>query len=223
MSTFAEALQGAMDRAELSAADLAARAGLTESAISLLRSGRRTPSFRSIQALAKALPELKAHLGDGKFEEPIFDCIEDAIADVRAGKMVIVLDDEDRENEGDLVMAAQMVTPEAINFMRKEAGGLICVPIIGKRLDELHIRSKRDIVRRRGFPPTIAPRRSKRCSIRMRSPRISCGRGTRFRCGRATAAFSCGPAKPRRRSILRGSRDSIRRALSSRSCTKTAR
>ena len=139
MSTFAEALQGAMDRAELSAADLAGRAGLTESAISLLRSGRRTPSFRSIQALAKALPELKAHLGDGKFEEPIFDCIEDAIADVRAGKMVIVLDDEDRENEGDLVMAAQMVTPEAINFMRKEAGGLICVPIIGKRLDELHI------------------------------------------------------------------------------------
>ncbi len=53
--------------------------------------------------------------------------------------MVIVLDDEDRENEGDLVMAAQMITPEAINFMRKEAGGLICVAIIGKRLDELQI------------------------------------------------------------------------------------
>ena len=53
--------------------------------------------------------------------------------------MVIVLDDEDRENEGDLVMAAEMVTPEAINFMRREAGGLICVPILGKRLDELHI------------------------------------------------------------------------------------
>jgi len=50
-----------------------------------------------------------------------------------------VLDDEDRENEGDLVMAAQMITPEAINFMRKEAGGLICVAIIGKRLDELQI------------------------------------------------------------------------------------
>ncbi len=50
-----------------------------------------------------------------------------------------MLDDEDRENEGDLVMAAQMITPEAINFMRKEAGGLICVAIIGKRLDELQI------------------------------------------------------------------------------------
>ena len=61
------------------------------------------------------------------------------IADIRAGKMVVVLDDEDRENEGDLVMAAQMVTPEAINFMRKEAGGLICVPLLGRRLDELHI------------------------------------------------------------------------------------
>jgi len=139
MSNFAEALQAAMDRAGVTAAELAARAGLTESGISLLRSGRRTPSFRSIQALAKALPELAGQLGDAPVEQSVFDSIDDAIADVRAGKMVIVLDDEDRENEGDLVMAAQMVTPEAINFMRKEAGGLICVPIIGKRLDELHI------------------------------------------------------------------------------------
>ena len=53
--------------------------------------------------------------------------------------MVVVLDDEDRENEGDLVMAAQMVTPESINFMRKHAGGLICVPMVGARLDELQI------------------------------------------------------------------------------------
>jgi 3,4-dihydroxy 2-butanone 4-phosphate synthase / GTP cyclohydrolase II len=128
-----------MDRAGLSAADLATRAGLTESAISLLRAGRRTPSFRSARALAKVLPELSSQFGDGQIEESVFDSIDDAIADIRAGKMVIVLDDEDRENEGDLVMAAQMITPEAINFMRKEAGGLICVPIIGKRLDELHI------------------------------------------------------------------------------------
>jgi 3,4-dihydroxy 2-butanone 4-phosphate synthase/GTP cyclohydrolase II len=139
MNTFADALQSAMDRAGVTAADLAARSGLTESGISLLRSGRRTPSFRSIQALARVLPELAAQLGDGPLDEPVFDTIEDAIADIRAGKMVIVLDDEDRENEGDLVMAAQMVTPEAINFMRREAGGLICVPIIGKRLDELQI------------------------------------------------------------------------------------
>jgi 3,4-dihydroxy 2-butanone 4-phosphate synthase/GTP cyclohydrolase II len=128
-----------MDREGLSASDVAGRSGLTESAISLLRSGRRTPSFRSIQALSKVLPDLAATLADAPVEESVFDCIDDAIADIRAGKMVIVLDDEDRENEGDLVMAAQMVTPEAINFMRKEAGGLICVPIIGKRLDELQI------------------------------------------------------------------------------------
>ena len=67
------------------------------------------------------------------------DSIEAALADIRAGKMVIVLDDEDRENEGDLVMAAEKVTPEAINFMRKEAGGLICVPLTSQRLDELQI------------------------------------------------------------------------------------
>ncbi len=125
-----------MERAGLSAAGLAERAGLTESAISLLRAGRRTPSFRSIQALRRALPELTACL-DG--EASAFDSIDDAVADIRSGTMVIVLDDEDRENEGDLVMAAQMVTPKAINFMRKEAGGLICVPIIGKRLDELQL------------------------------------------------------------------------------------
>jgi 3,4-dihydroxy 2-butanone 4-phosphate synthase/GTP cyclohydrolase II len=65
--------------------------------------------------------------------------IEDAIADIRAGKMVIVMDDEDRENEGDLTMAAQMITPDAVNFMTKYGRGLICVSIIGKRLDELHI------------------------------------------------------------------------------------
>jgi 3,4-dihydroxy 2-butanone 4-phosphate synthase/GTP cyclohydrolase II len=65
--------------------------------------------------------------------------IEEAIAEIRAGKMIVVMDDEDRENEGDLTMAAQMVTPDAINFMTKYGRGLICVPIIGRRLDELHI------------------------------------------------------------------------------------
>jgi len=53
--------------------------------------------------------------------------------------MVVVMDDEDRENEGDLVMAAEKVTPEAINFMRKEGGGLICVPMLSDRLDALQI------------------------------------------------------------------------------------
>ncbi|MFQ5882705.1 MAG: bifunctional 3,4-dihydroxy-2-butanone-4-phosphate synthase/GTP cyclohydrolase II [Candidatus Methylomirabilales bacterium] len=68
-----------------------------------------------------------------------FDTIEEAIKDIRDGRMVIVVDDEDRENEGDLTMAAERVTPEAINFMAKYGRGLICVPLLGQRLDELHI------------------------------------------------------------------------------------
>jgi len=65
--------------------------------------------------------------------------IPEAIEDIKAGKFVIVVDDEDRENEGDLVMAAEKVTPEAINFMAKHGRGLICMPVTGERLDELRI------------------------------------------------------------------------------------
>ena len=65
--------------------------------------------------------------------------INEAIEDLKAGKFVIVVDDEDRENEGDLVLAAEKVTTEAVNFMTLHARGLICMPIIGKRLDELRV------------------------------------------------------------------------------------
>ena len=65
--------------------------------------------------------------------------IEEAIDDIKNGKMVIVIDDEDRENEGDLTMAAEMVTPEAINFMATYGRGLICVPMLGERLDKLNL------------------------------------------------------------------------------------
>jgi 3,4-dihydroxy 2-butanone 4-phosphate synthase/GTP cyclohydrolase II len=65
--------------------------------------------------------------------------IPEAIEDIKAGKFIIIVDDEDRENEGDLAMAAEKVTPEAINFMAKHGRGLICMPVIGKRLDELNI------------------------------------------------------------------------------------
>jgi len=68
-----------------------------------------------------------------------FDSIESAIKEIRDGRMVIVVDDEDRENEGDLTMAAERVTPEAINFMAREGRGLICVSLPGGRLDELEI------------------------------------------------------------------------------------
>jgi len=65
--------------------------------------------------------------------------ISEAIEDIKAGKFIIIVDDENRENEGDLAMAAEKVTPEAINFMAKEARGLVCLPIVGERLDELKI------------------------------------------------------------------------------------
>lgn len=65
--------------------------------------------------------------------------IDDAIDDIRQGKMVVIVDDEDRENEGDLAMAAEMVTPDAVNFMATEGRGLICVPMMSQRLDELRI------------------------------------------------------------------------------------
>ncbi len=65
--------------------------------------------------------------------------IPEAIEDIKNGRFVIVIDDEDRENEGDLVMAAEKVTPEAINFMATYGRGLICMPVTGERLDELKI------------------------------------------------------------------------------------
>jgi len=68
-----------------------------------------------------------------------FATIPEAVKDIKAGKFIIIVDDENRENEGDLAIAAEKVTPEAINFMAKHARGLICLPIIGHRLDELRV------------------------------------------------------------------------------------
>lgn len=65
--------------------------------------------------------------------------IEDAIAAIGRGEIVVVVDDRDRENEGDLLIASELVTPEAIAFMMKHARGLICIPMRGERLDELEI------------------------------------------------------------------------------------
>ena len=68
-----------------------------------------------------------------------FDSIESVVADLRRGKMVIVVDDADRENEGDLIMAGQHVTAAAVNFMAKHARGLVCVPTTSERLQQLGI------------------------------------------------------------------------------------
>lgn len=68
-----------------------------------------------------------------------FAAIEDAVADICDGRMIIIVDDKDRENEGDLVCAAEKVTPEIINFMARHARGLICLPLTEERCDELHL------------------------------------------------------------------------------------
>ena len=65
--------------------------------------------------------------------------IDEAVSDIRDGRMIIIIDDEDRENEGDLVCAAEKVTPEIINFMARHARGLICMPLTEERCDELHL------------------------------------------------------------------------------------
>src|SRR5438105_12081216 len=76
-----------------------------------------------------------------------FDAIDDVVSDIAKGRIVIVTDDADRENEGDLVMAAEKVTPEAINFMATHGRGLICAPISNERAEQLGL--QRMVVRNR--------------------------------------------------------------------------
>src|SRR6478672_11851729 len=74
-----------------------------------------------------------------------FGTVEQAIADIKAGKLVIVADDEDRENEGDLICAAELVTPEMINFMIRKAGGWICLAFTGERADQLELAQQSEV------------------------------------------------------------------------------
>jgi len=78
-------------------------------------------------------------VGEPRSRVRSFASIEDAIAAIRAGQMVIVVDDEDRENEGDLTIAAEKVTPQAINFMAQHGRGLICLAMTAEHLDKLEI------------------------------------------------------------------------------------
>src|SRR6476620_11514856 len=88
------------------------------------RAGSRANGNQSMTKLKKSSP---------------FAPIEDAIDAIRSGEIIIVVDDEDRENEGDLTLAAEKATPEKINFMAKHGRGIICLPMTGERLDELEI------------------------------------------------------------------------------------
>src|SRR5208282_4922618 len=79
----------------------------------------------------------------GSMQDPLnkspFASVEEAVAEIRAGRMIVVVDDEDRENEGDLTLAAEFVTPEAINFMAKYGRGLICLTLTEERADYLRL------------------------------------------------------------------------------------
>ncbi len=84
-------------------------------------------------------PRLRIAKGAQRSPKSPFASIETAVEAIRAGRMIIVVDDEDRENEGDLTLAAEKVTPEIVNFMAKHGRGLICLPMTPERLDELEI------------------------------------------------------------------------------------
>src|SRR5437588_682462 len=90
-----------------------------------------------------------------------YSTIEEALEDIAEGKMVVVVDDEDRENEGDLVMAAQFVTPDAINFMTRQAGGWLCLALTPERCDELDLElmtAKNESAHQTPFTVTIEAR-----------------------------------------------------------------
>ena len=112
-----------------------------------------------------------------------FNTIEEAIAAIKAGKMVLVTDDEDRENEGDLIMAAQFCTGESINFMAKEARGLICMPADAEIMDKLQFSamvSHNTDNHETAFSVSI-------------EPWISGGRAMCSRCAAVKAGCWCGP------------------------------
>src|SRR5712691_2391057 len=78
-------------------------------------------------------------MSEQELDRMVFATIPAAIEEIREGRIVIVVDDADRENEGDLIMAAEKVTPETIAFIVRHSSGVICAPVVGERLDELHI------------------------------------------------------------------------------------
>ena len=142
------------------------------------------------------------------------DSIERAITDIKAGKAVVVIDDEDRENEGDLIFAAELATTELVAFMVRYTSGYICVPITEEEADRLDLppmfrvnQDRRGTAytvtvdareeSRPGFPRPTAPTPSGCWPIRARQRPISPGPDTSSRCGPRTAACCAGRATPR--------------------------
>ncbi len=152
-----------------------------------------------------------------------FASIPEAIEETRAGRMLVVVDDEDRENEGDLTIAAEKVTPEIINFMAVHGRGLICLTLTGQRCDELRLPLMspvntsnfgtafcESIDAREGVSTGISAADRTNTILAAVNPATgrmtSRGRATFSRCARATAACWFAPDKRKRRSICRASR-----------------
>jgi len=129
----------------------------------------------------------RLHLAKGNRRKPsVFAPVEDALAAVRAGKMIIVVDDENRENEGDLTMAASMVTAEHVNFMVKHGRGLLCLAMTPERLDELEIPLE--------VASNSSPRETPMCvSIDARGPGTGVSAADRARTVRAAIAKQTAP------------------------------
>ena len=146
-----------------------------------------------------------------------FVTIPEAIEDLRAGRVLVVVDDEDRENEGDLTIAAEKVTPETINFMATHGRGLICLTLTAERCDALRLPLMTPIIPRisarhfanRSTRATASPPGSRLRTARSTiliaidpdtpGPAISRVPATFFRCARAMAECWCAPARPKRR------------------------
>ena len=150
-----------------------------------------------------------------------FSPVADAVDAVRDGKMIIVVDDEDRENEGDLTVAAEKTTPEIINFMAKYGRGLICLPMTGERLEELDIPlmvSENTSQFDTAFCVSVEAKESTSTGISAADPLRLGWRRTRRRfrqtwlvrgtCspyGRGRVGSWCEPVRPRQRLIWQGS------------------
>ncbi len=156
-----------------------------------------------------------------------FATVEEALEEIRQGRQIVLVDDEDRENEGDLTMAAEKVTPEAINFMAKYGRGLICLSLTEARCDELNLPPMslvntsnygtafcESIDARRGTTTGISTADRATTILAAIDPAravrpISRGPATFFRCARGAAASSCAPDRPKPPWTWRASRASI--------------
>jgi hypothetical protein len=164
-----------------------------------------------------------------------FNTIEECIEDVRLGKMIIVTDDEDRENEGDLVMAAEKVAAHHVNFMVKHGRGLICVPLTAPRLRQLGIpamAAQNREANKTAFMVSVDARVGITTGIsahdRARTIQVLCdprstAEDTFSRCKRAKAASSNARGIPKPPWILRNSQGCSPRASFAKSSTKTVR